>query len=219
VIRTAVELSSNPNTRPEKREEYSRMVLRELDRMVGMAQDLLSFARGERRMSRTEIDFEEFLKVAVIAWRQICGPEGIEVRCDCAVTHTMVAIDQDKIRRALDNIVINATEVLKAGGTIAIACRREGDNVAIGISDTGPGIPSDIRDMIFEPFATYGKEKGSGLGLAMAKKAVEDHGGIISLESAPGMGTTFTIRLPIGSLTRFPLHTEVGESNHASVTA
>ena len=218
VIRTAVELSSGQNVRPEKREEYARMIMRELDRMVGMAQDLLSFARGERRMSRTEIDLVEFLNVAVIAWRQICDPEGIEVRCECMAPHTIVAIDQDKIRRALDNIVINATEVLKAGGTIAIACRRAGDSVTIGISDTGPGIPANIRDVIFEPFATFGKEKGSGLGLAMAKKAVEDHGGAITLESAPGMGTTFTIRLPIGPFSRFPLHTEVGESKHASVT-
>ena len=170
-------------------------------------------------MSRTEIDLVDFLNIAVVAWRQICEPEGIEVRCNCALPQTLVAIDQDKIRRALDNIVINATEVLKSGGTIAITCRREGDNVVIGISDTGPGIPADIRDLIFRPFATFGKEKGSGLGLAMAKKAVEDHGGVISVESAPGMGTTFTIRLPIGSPARFPLHTEVGASSHASVTA
>ena len=64
------------------------------------------------------------------------------------------------------------------------------------LSDTGPGIPTEIRDTMFEPFVTFGKPTGTGLGLAIAKKAVEDHGGSIAVESEPGQGATFTIRVP-----------------------
>lgn len=219
VIRTAVELSSGPSTRPEKREQYAQMILRELDRMVGMAQDLLSFARGERRMTRTELDLDEFMTQAVIAWRQICDPKGIQMQYESSLLHTRIAIDQDKIRRALDNIVINATEVLNPGGAIRVVADRNGDAVSIRVSDTGPGIPANIRSQIFEPFATFGKEKGSGLGLAMAKKAVEDHGGTIAVECEPGTGTTFTITLPVGPHVQSNIGYEVGENTHASIRA
>lgn len=219
VIRTAVELSSGPNFNPEKREHYAQMIMRELDRMVSMAQELLAFARGERRMTRTELDLGEFITLAVNAWRQICDAKGIQLRFVSSLTATRIAIDQDKIRRALDNIVINATEVLDAGGFITVAAQRVGDAVSIHVSDTGPGIPTGIRSQIFEPFATFGKEKGSGLGLAMAKKAVEDHGGTIAVESEPGTGTTFVITLPVGPVTQPVTANSTGERSHATVHA
>lgn len=219
VIRTAVELSTGPNVRPEKREQYARMIIRELDRMVDMAQELLSFARGERRMARSEIDVRTFLSTAVESWRQICDPKGIRIRCDCAIPSIRLAVDQDKIRRALDNIVINATEALSPDGAITVACARRGNDVSISISDTGPGIPSEIRSRLFQPFATFGKEKGSGLGLAMAKKAVEDHGGTITLESDHSSGTTFTITLPLGSVESASTHDKQGDRQHAAIPA
>lgn len=219
VIRTAVELSSGPDIRPEKREQYAQMIMRELDRMVNMAHDLLSFARGERRMSRTELDVTEFLNLAIPAWRQVCDPKGIQLNYDCSIPPTRIAIDQDKIRRALDNIVINATEAMASGGTITVLCGRSHNDVIIAVRDTGPGIPVEIQSAIFEPFATFGKAKGSGLGLAMAKKAVEDHGGSITLASKPGTGTTFTIALPIGPGTAQAEPDKQGEHRHATVLA
>lgn len=219
VIRTAVELSSGPEVRREKREQYAQMIMRELDRMVNMAHDLLSFARGERRMSRTEADITEFLDIAVTAWHQVCDSKGIQLTYEQTASSTRIAIDQDKIRRALDNIVINATEAMASGGVIAVSCRRLHNEVEIAIHDTGPGIPAEIHSLIFEPFATFGKVKGSGLGLAMAKKAVEDHGGTIGLESAPETGTTFTITLPIGPGNENSSATMEGEKQHETALA
>lgn len=219
VIRTAVELSSGPDIKLEKREHYAQMIMRELDRMVNMAHDLLSFARGERRMTRTELDLEEFMSLAVGAWRQISDPKGIKILYESSLQHTRIAIDHDKVRRALDNIVINATEVLTAGGLIKVAASRFHDNVSISITDTGPGIPDNIRSQIFEPFATFGKEKGSGLGLAMAKKAIEDHGGTISVESTTSTGTTFTIILPVGPIAQPAASHQLGVKEHATVNS
>jgi signal transduction histidine kinase len=85
-------------------------------------------------------------------------------------------------------------------GTIRVRTHLEGDEVVITISDTGTGIPPEIRDKIFEPFFTT-KEVGSGTGqgLALARSIVEQHGGSISFETEVGRGTTFRIRLPVAS--------------------
>lgn len=219
VIRTAVELSSGPDIRSDKRAKYAEMIMRELDRMVAMAQDLLSFARGERRMTRTEIEVADFMEAAVAAWRQICETKRIELQFECPLPATKLSIDQGKIRRALDNIVINATEVLDHGGRISVSCQHLGDGLSIRVADSGPGIPPEIKHLIFEPFATFGKEKGSGLGLAMARKAIEDHGGTITLETGPGTGTAFTITLPLGPQDTSGPRNEMGEDRHASALA
>ncbi|MEW5874278.1 MAG: HAMP domain-containing sensor histidine kinase [Candidatus Zixiibacteriota bacterium] len=204
VIRTSAELSAGDALPAVKRAEYGRMIERELDRMVDMAQELLEFARGDRRMARCVVDIDTFLADAVASWRQIAAKSGIEVRFDADAPATVVSIDKDKIHRALNNIVVNAMEVLGREGKITISTRAADQRVTIRIADTGPGIPEEIRQTIFEPFATFGKAQGTGLGLAMARKAVEDHQGAIRVDSAPGTGTTFSITLPTGAVTAMP---------------
>jgi signal transduction histidine kinase len=105
-------------------------------------------------------------------------------------------MDETKMRRALYNIASNARDAMDAGGQLTIATRAANGWVEFCVSDTGPGIPAEISETLFEPFVTHGKPTGTGLGLAIAKKAVEDHGGTISVETAPGQGATFTISLP-----------------------
>jgi signal transduction histidine kinase len=106
------------------------------------------------------------------------------------------------------NIIVNAAhaigDVVKtsgAKGTITVSTRRAGDSVEIRIADTGSGIPESIRSKIFDPFFTT-KEvgKGTGQGLAIARSVVVDkHGGTIHVDSQPGQGTTFVIRLPLAA--------------------
>jgi two-component system NtrC family sensor kinase len=105
------------------------------------------------------------------------------------------------------NLVVNAAHAIEAAlrgtqgrGTIRVSTRREGDAVVIAVSDTGTGIPEEIRGRVFEPFFTT-KEvgKGTGQGLAIARSVVVDkHGGKLTFETAPGRGTTFFVRLPLG---------------------
>lgn len=199
VIRASAELSGNDAVPPAKRAEYARMIERELDRMVDMAQDLLAFARGDRRMARTNVDLDSFVADAVAAWRQVGAQHGIEIDFRPNGQGVIISIDKDKIHRALNNIVVNALEVLGREGRVVIGTSVSQGTATIRVTDTGPGIPEEIRESIFEPFATFGKAQGTGLGLAMAKKAVEDHQGFIGVESAPGTGTTFSITLPVST--------------------
>jgi signal transduction histidine kinase len=93
------------------------------------------------------------------------------------------------------NLITNALEAMPGGGEVRIGATRNRDFVLIAIEDTGPGIPHEIRDKVFEPFVSAGKENGLGLGLAFSRQAVLDHGGDMWIE--PAAGARFVIRLPL----------------------
>jgi signal transduction histidine kinase len=105
--------------------------------------------------------------------------------------------DAHRLERAVANLVLNACEAVDPGsGQIVITTTGNKDSLMIDIWDNGPGIPSTIRDSVFQAFVSYGKAAGNGLGLAIAKKVVEDHGGMIRLEERSETGTLFKITIP-----------------------
>lgn len=106
-------------------------------------------------------------------------------------------LNEVKSQRALYNIMSNALDAMQSGGSLTVATSCSGGTVEVGLTDTGPGIPEEIKDSLFEPFVTHDKARGPGLGLAIAKKTIRDHGGTISVHSFAGHGATFIIRLPL----------------------
>jgi signal transduction histidine kinase len=106
-----------------------------------------------------------------------------------------VRCDKSRIERVLVNLIVNALEVMPAGGEISMAAAADGASVSIEIADTGPGIPEEIRGKLFEPFATAGKRNGLGLGLALARQTLLDHGGDLELRES-SRGARFCLRLP-----------------------
>jgi signal transduction histidine kinase len=129
------------------------------------------------------------------------GPEARSVSYDVEVQPNLPPVHMDRrlIRQALVNVAVNALQAMPQGGTVRVRCRRElhdnRDHVRIGISDQGMGIPTELLHRVFEPFFTT-KAQGTGLGLAVVRRILEEHRGEIAVDSAPGRGTTFTIRLP-----------------------
>src|SRR6202030_1946546 len=111
-------------------------------------------------------------------------PEGIEL-----------PLIRSHMERVFFNLIANALEAMPAGGKLHIVCRRATSYVQIELEDTGPGIPRGIRDRLFEPFVTAGKQDGLGLGLALSRQTVLNHGGDIWTE--PASGARFVIRLPL----------------------
>jgi two-component system, NtrC family, sensor histidine kinase HydH len=95
------------------------------------------------------------------------------------------------------NLIGNALEAMPAGGEITISATLEPDNVTIQVADNGPGISPDIRDHLFQPFVSSGKKNGLGLGLALSRQTVLDHGGDMWVESEPDRGARFFMRLPL----------------------
>jgi signal transduction histidine kinase len=106
-----------------------------------------------------------------------------------------IALDRSRIQRVFFNLITNALEAMPHGGTIRIAARKADNCVLIAVEDTGPGIPRGIRERLFEPFVTAGKEHGLGLGLALSRQTVLDHGGDMWTE--PASGARLVMRLPL----------------------
>ncbi len=125
-------------------------------------------------------------------------PPGVELARAIEPGLPAVRADRDQMLQVLLNLVGNAVDAMKGGGTLLVGASRDGDDVAFTVSDTGPGILPEELPRIFEPYFTT-KEGGTGLGLAIAQRIVEEHGGCIEVDSAPGRGTTFTVRLPATS--------------------
>jgi signal transduction histidine kinase len=113
-------------------------------------------------------------------------PEGIEL-----------PLIRPRIQSVFFNLIANALEAMPAAGRFHITARKANNCVLIEMEDTGPGIPDEIRDRLFEPFVTAGKQDGLGLGLALSRQAVLDHGGDIWTE--PASGARFVIRLPLNA--------------------
>jgi signal transduction histidine kinase len=99
------------------------------------------------------------------------------------------------MERVFFNLIANALEAMPTGGQLSVGARKSGNVVLIEVEDTGPGIPHAIRERLFEPFVTAGKPDGLGLGLALSRATILDHGGDIWTE--PAIGARFVISLPL----------------------
>ena len=106
-------------------------------------------------------------------------------------------MDENRIAQAIYNIAANARDAMPQGGRFIIRTQKIGQNVEMTFTDTGPGVPVEIGARIFDPFFSYGKRRGAGLGLAIARSIIEQHGGTIHLQSQGGQGAAFVVSLPI----------------------
>jgi len=106
-------------------------------------------------------------------------------------------MDQDKMVRVFYNIASNARDAMPQGGSLTVVTEPSNGFVKIEFTDSGSGMPEEVKRKIFEPFMTYGKKHGTGLGMAIVKKVIDDHKGRIEIDSELGKGTTIRILLPI----------------------
>lgn len=180
---------------PETRERFSNMITRSVDTFVEMTQEILDYARGGGPILPTEVAVGVFVNDLCDFLEQDFKEQEQSLCRELHYTGPLI-MDETKMRRALYNIASNARDAMEAGGSLTIATHSVNNTVEFRLSDTGPGIPEEIRNTLFEPFVTHGKPSGTGLGLAIAKKTIEDHGGEICVESEPGQGATFIVRVP-----------------------
>src|SRR5205823_4701514 len=130
-------------------------------------------------------------------WRDAAQAEGRPIRVLVrAEGDVRVRGWRPVLRQALTNLVLNAVDAMPDGGTIELIAREEAHAAVVEVVDSGTGMPPEVRARAFEPFFTTKGELGTGLGLAQVRAAVEQHGGAIELESEPGRGTTFRLRMP-----------------------
>ncbi len=180
----------------ESLEETWGLVRRGLERINTLVADMLNYTRG-RSVDRQRLDINALLRELHTMYAGEMEKRRIDCMLDLDETLPELMLDRAGIEKALDNLLINAMEAVSDGqGSIALRTRRQADeNLLLEILDTGPGIPKEVLPRLFIPFFTTKGSKGSGLGLPMVKKFVEDMGGRIEVLSEEGRGTCFRIWL------------------------
>ncbi|MCA8946901.1 MAG: PAS domain S-box protein [Planctomycetes bacterium] len=167
-------------------------VLSRIDSLVETINDLLLYARP-RELRPVPVRISELLAESARLVENTPGCEGIRV--DVPKSEYAVNVDVEYLREALLNVLLNAAQAMGGKGRILAQVQDCDDHCCVHITDSGPGIPADIRDKVFEPFFTT-KGRGTGLGLALVKRVAERHGGEIAIKCPPEGGTVVTVRLP-----------------------
>lgn len=196
VISGFAELMSVEEDATARAELFAR-IHEHIERLSQMASQTLAFARGERHLLRR--------KVYVYAFALAVEQRLAQEFCGTGVTPSVHAsyrgpafLDEIQLARVISNLACNAREAMKNGrGTrFVVTMEQNGNNLIIRCADDGPGVPASVREQLFQPLATAGKAEGTGLGLAMVKRVVEQHGGTATFRSH-GTGAIFDLSLPV----------------------
>jgi signal transduction histidine kinase len=174
-------------------------IISEVDKLESRIKALLDFAKPFEPRP-TPCDVAKIVADAMASLRSQIGAQGITVATEIDPTLPEVQLDYAQIEQVLLALMSNAVEAMPRGGRLAVSARPtpDGKQLSICVADTGPGISPEQKPALFQLFFTA-KPNGTGLGLAVAKKIVELHGGTIGAESEVGRGSRFTIRLPLAS--------------------
>jgi two-component system, NtrC family, sensor histidine kinase PilS len=204
-IRSAVEQLSRDRVSGPDRVVLERLVLTESDRLSRLLSEFLDFS-GLKMSARDEVDLLTVVRGCLVVARQHPDSTGVDIVADLDDGPIPVVGDADLLHRALFNLVLNGAQSAGPGGRVRVSLKDERSNpkprgteiehpVRLTVSDSGKGITSEARTRIFDPFFTT-KPKGSGLGLSVVHRAVEEHSGATFVERAPEGGAQFVIFLP-----------------------
>ncbi|MBI5287524.1 MAG: PAS domain-containing protein [Chloroflexi bacterium] len=202
-IRAAAEtLQEGALEDPEAAQEFLGHIQRETDRMTQLVEELLELSRiesGAAPMHFAQIDASALITDTVRRFGQQAERAGLTLVADVPAVPLSVIGDAERLERALGNLVANSLKFTPSGGSITLSANATDGEVAISVSDTGIGIDQQEQGRVFERFYKADRGRGGagiGLGLAIVKHIALAHEGTVSVESRPGRGSTFTMRLP-----------------------
>ena len=182
------------NPRDERNGGFAQRIVSETLRLETLVNELLSYAKSDRE-SMVTLNFTAVVSHAVALLQSEAEQLQIKIIYDCQ-ENILVYGNQDRLTQLLLNVVKNALQAMPDGGTVRIKAGIEGRHATVRVSDNGPGISQEDLSRIFEPFFTT-KARGTGLGLALCRKIVEEHKGKITVQTVVGEGTAVTITFPI----------------------
>lgn len=175
------------------------------NRLLKMVNMLLDFSRveaGHVEMHLSDMEVADILEYSASLFRGTCAQRGLELRLACGTPDLRVACDIDKLEQILVNLIGNAMKFTPEGGSITLASEDRGDTFVISVRDTGIGIPESQQAVVFQRFGQvesaqrHQATRGTGIGLAIVQEYANVMGGSVSLESAEGFGSTFSVHLP-----------------------
>jgi len=188
------------NLTPGQREDLYAEIRVAVDQMTDLIESLLEFSRTRESLRPSYGDVRSAVDRAVQGVK--AHPEFQRIRIRITGEGSSEGwFDFKKLERALLNLLLNACEVVPAtSGKADINLRRKGETLEIRVEDNGPGIADAVRDRLFEPFVSHGKENGTGMGLTVVQKILQDHGGDVVVERTSSAGTTFLVTIPLNPI-------------------
>ncbi|HJY85501.1 MAG TPA: HAMP domain-containing sensor histidine kinase, partial [Candidatus Acidoferrales bacterium] len=194
-------------TNPDKPQQYYRIIREESERLTALINNILDFSRieaGRKEYDFRETDLPRLVRETLDAYRYQIDQNGFTFQEQIEDGLPPVRVDREAIARSLLNLINNAVKYSPQEKFLGVRLFRSGNEIKLQVADRGMGIPIHEQSKIFEKFYRVGdplvhNTKGSGLGLSLVRHIVQAHGGNVSVESAPGKGSTFTIALPVVS--------------------
>ncbi len=188
----------------DKQLEYMQDIHSSGQHLLTLINDILDLSKieaGRMELELASFDLRELLDAAMTLVRERAGRHGLTLSLEVENSLAEWVADERKVKQVVINLLSNAVKFTPAGGTVTLRARREHDAVEIAVIDTGVGIAPQDQALVFDEFRQasgqhLGKSEGTGLGLSLAKRFVELHGGTIRVESAPDQGSTFAFILP-----------------------
>ncbi|HSH03006.1 MAG TPA: HAMP domain-containing sensor histidine kinase [Anaerolineae bacterium] len=203
-LTSASDLLAMPQLPQEKRSEIVSLLQQESKRLVKMTQDFLDLSRlesGRMHIAKEEVDLKQLIPTVAALQESQAKDRGITIVPEVAEDVPMVVGDNGRLRQVMLNLVSNAIKYNVPDGTITVRATYDDAFVRVAVIDTGKGISPESIPHLFERFYrvpdSEGYSEGSGLGLSITNKIVEEHGGRIEVESEVNVGTTMTIVLPL----------------------
>jgi signal transduction histidine kinase len=204
-IKTFAQLMPERMDDPEFKNDFSKLVQKDVDRITKVIESMLAFARPTR-VTIGEHAANDLVEEAILLVQSRLRDKRIDLTRQYH-GNPVIKVDKHQILQVLVNLLSNAADALHERGKIRVATgvrqldiRDDGDKnrdyAVIEVADNGPGIPARVRSRLFDPFFTT-KKDGTGLGLSISQKIVRDHGGAITVSSVEGKGTSFQVNLPL----------------------
>lgn len=194
-IAIRLELLRNHLSEAPEAEEEINIISQEITRLDRVVRTFLDFTRPVE-LATTDLDLRTVVQDVLTLIEPEAKRTKVAMEFNSPAAPVRVRGDADLLKQALMNICRNALDVMPRGGHLRVGLLRAGQEAVVSIADTGPGIPAEHREKIFQLYYST-KNKGSGIGLAMTFRAVQLHGGSIEVESEPGQGALFRLRLPV----------------------
>jgi signal transduction histidine kinase len=197
-IKGAAELIAEQSPSDDPRKEIFYEIRNQADRIFTIIQNLLHFARP-RELARRRENPNASIQGAILMAEHQTGGKNIRFRFHPLDESVSTDLDSDKIQEVVLNLLLNGIAAIDKSGEISVKMEVRGRDMDIRVEDTGKGIAPEHLPLVFNPFFTT-RKTGTGLGLSLCRQIVQAHGGTIMVESEPGRGSVFTVRLPIGEV-------------------
>ncbi len=194
----------------ERRQKYYDVLLEQSERLSLLTENVLNFARieeGRKEFVFERMDIKSLLEGLISSVQDRVRHVGFDIRLEMENSLSPVILDKDSMTQAIQNVIDNAIKYSGDAKKVEVRAFKENQSLVIAVQDFGIGIGKEEKDKIFDRFYRGGDEltrtvKGSGLGLTLVKQIVEAHKGSVQVESEPGKGSTFSIKLPLGERTK-----------------